>query len=65
MFRTFLCSEDFPAISDFPANFLFHIKLFDILVSTRIGLAPFYPSGSAHLFGINAGVSVCEKLVLI
>jgi hypothetical protein len=28
-------------------------------------LAPPYPSGSAHLFGINAGVPVCVELVLI
>jgi hypothetical protein len=32
-----------------PANFLLHIKLFDILVPTRIGLAPLDPK-RLHLF---------------
>jgi hypothetical protein len=40
-------------------------KIVDISVLTWIGLAPPYPSGSAHLFGINAGVPVCVELVMI
>jgi hypothetical protein len=33
----------FPPFLYFTLNFLFHIKLFDILVSTPIGSAPFDP----------------------
>jgi hypothetical protein len=39
--------------------------LFDVLVLTWIRLAHPLPSGSAHLFSINAGVSHCVELVLI
>jgi hypothetical protein len=39
--------------------------LFDILILTWIGSALPLPSGSAHLFSINAGVPHCVELVLI
>jgi hypothetical protein len=57
----------FPHISlfycTFPPIFCIHIKLFDILVLTRIRLAPPLQSRSNHLFGINAGISCCVELV--
>jgi hypothetical protein len=46
-----------------PPIFCHHIKLYNILILTRIGSAPPLPSGSAHLFGINAGVPHCVELV--
>jgi hypothetical protein len=59
LFYHVLCSHCFPA------NFLFSHKIVDISVLTWIGSAPPYPSGSAHLFSINAGVLFGVELVLI
>jgi hypothetical protein len=58
LFYHVLCSHYFPA------NFLFSHKIVDIPVLTWIGLAPPYPSGSAHLFCINAGVLFGIGLVI-
>jgi hypothetical protein len=49
----------------FPANFLFSHKIVGIFVLIWMGSAPPVPSGSAHLFGINAGVLFGVELVLI
>jgi hypothetical protein len=57
--RLFLCSHYFPT------NFLFSHKIVDISVLTQIGSAPPVPTGSGHLFGINAGVLFGVELVLI
>jgi hypothetical protein len=48
-----------------PSNILFLHKIVDISVLTWIRSALPVPSGSAHLFGINAGVLFGVKLVLI
>jgi hypothetical protein len=49
----------------FSRQFSVSHKIVDISVLTWIGSAPPCPSGSAHLFGINAGVPVCVEFVLI
>jgi hypothetical protein len=48
-----------------PSNFLFHIKLVDIMFQLGSDWLHLNPSGSVHLFGINAGDSGCVWLVLI
>jgi hypothetical protein len=57
--------SDFSLFALYSRQFSVSHKIVDISALTRIGLAPPYPSGSAHLFGINAGVPVCVELVLI
>jgi hypothetical protein len=60
-----LCIASFFCSHYFPANFLFSHKIvwYSCFDSDRIGSD--CPSGSAHLFCINAGVPVGVELVLI
>jgi hypothetical protein len=66
MLRIFLCSVHFPAIFVSSRQFSVSHKIVWYSCS-NLGLDRLHltPSGSAHLFSINAGVSVCVQLVLI
>jgi hypothetical protein len=61
----FITFSQISLFSFFSRRFSVSHKIVDIYVLTRIGLDLPVPSGSAQLFGINAGVLFGVELVLI